>query len=82
MKVHQYWTQRMYHLLVPKYSMPEVYLEGSPALESTGASLSAPTWLTFTKPLVATTCTRHAHAVIYGDLRCMHSLEAIILGEP
>ena len=30
---------------VPKYSIPEVHLEGSPALESTSALLYAPTQL-------------------------------------
>ena len=58
----------------PKYSMPEVHLEGSPALESTGALLSAPTQpileVLFTSPVrtfvsfVATTCMRRAYAAI------------------
>ena len=66
--------------------MPEVHgLVGSPALEATGALLSAPTQpileVLFTKPtkdvfvswtyFAATTCTGHACDVIFSDLGCM-----------
>ena len=51
----------------PKYSMPEIHLESSPALESTGALLSAPTQpileVPFTKLSkdICLICSHHVH---------------------